>query len=234
MTVPTDKTYPALATNKSWQSKKSTGDKILTSTDLGASLTEAEKQWKLIDWDTLETPDKGAVKALGAAQIILRNATKAEAQVTKANNAVKGALAKARAAATNKSLSAKTKTAAANIATALKGAADRLDKVNINAHKQLVTDLAEAAEKPIEVTKIGVYSDRKEVASGAKASWDRKSGKLTVANIKWVGTAASFKGKTLTVAGTVAGNEHYEGISKVFQNDMKLDGSSTDTFVSAN
>ena len=40
MSVPAQHAYPANATNKVWQSKKSVGDKILTTTGLGPKLTE--------------------------------------------------------------------------------------------------------------------------------------------------------------------------------------------------
>jgi hypothetical protein len=75
MTIPNDTTYPTNATNKTWQAKKTVGDKLLTKTGLGAKLTTAETKWKAIPWHDLDIHNYtiGTVTAAEAAQ------TKAEA-----------------------------------------------------------------------------------------------------------------------------------------------------------
>jgi hypothetical protein len=131
----------------------------------------------------------------------------------------------ARVTAATKGLSGKSKDAADGVVTALADARKRLALVSITEFAKKVTDL----KAPTKVSKISVYSAGKEVATGSAATWDRKE--LKVTGVTWkVGKSDDYKGKTLTVHGeTVGGDPRAEGISKVFQNDMKIETASGTT-----
>ena len=69
MSVPTDMSYPAIATDPAWQKKKSFIDKAKSSTKtgLGADLKAAELKWKAIPWKDLDAK-KLAAKSAEVAQ----------------------------------------------------------------------------------------------------------------------------------------------------------------------
>lgn len=138
MTVPTDKTYPAIATNAAWQKKKSFVDKTKSSTKtgLGAALTDAETKWKAIVWANLD-PAREKVDDLPTAKLHWEAAEAADQKVTAAKNAVLLAKKQAQAAATNKYLSKPAQTAASAIADALQKAQTRLDQVDIQGFEKL-------------------------------------------------------------------------------------------------
>jgi len=227
MTVPTDKTYPVTATNKAWQKKKSFIDKAKasTKTGLGAALLTAEARWAGIPWKDLDA----STQTVGSVEGAQRNLAKAKTALIKLNAAKKAlvvAKSKAMTTKTNKALSKAAQLAASNIDLALGQAAKRLDKISLSDFE----DALEKAQKAaiINMTKINVYDGRNVVMTGGSATWDRKV--LKVSGVAWkVGKADDHKGKTLTVYGETAGNIHYEGISKVFQNDMKLQSGSGNT-----
>lgn len=224
MTVPNDTTYPTNATNKTWQAKKTVGDKMLTKTGLGAKLTTAETNWKAIPWKDLDIRSStiGTVEAAEAAK---KRAEAAMVHLKAALTAVTQAQDEARVTAATKGLSSGTKAAADAVVTALADARKRLALVSITEFDKKVTDL----KAPLKVSKIRVSSGGKEVATASAATWDRKE--LKVTGITWkVGKADDYKGKTVTVYGETAGSDaHAEGISKIFQNDMKLETASGTT-----
>ncbi len=231
MTVPAQHAYPAAATNKTWQAKKSTGDKILTSTGLGPKLTDAEAKWKLIKWDDMDL-SKQTVSTVAGAEAALRKAETAHHIVeTTVDKALRDAAAEAQVAVHNKKLSSTTQKAAQAAYDALIDAKDILDKISLQEFHLKVAALTQ----PIKVANIVVYSARTVVARADSAAWDRAAKKLTTRGMKWEkGQAATaYAGKVLTVSGQVEGNRDAEGISKVFKNDMKLDGGHTDVFVNA-
>ena len=227
MSVPTDMSYPAIATDAAWQKKKSFIDKAKasTKTGLGADLKAAELKWKAIPWKDLDAT-KLAAKSVEAAQRQLDTAKAAGTVIQEAKTALAKAKATAQATATNKALSKPAQLAATSIANALQSAATRLNSIKTLDFEAALQRL-EAAEL-IKVNKIRISSAGKEVATGGAATWDRKV--LKVAGVSWkIGAANDYKGKTLVIRGETEGNLHMEGIGKVFQNDMKLDTASGTT-----
>lgn len=73
MTVPTDKMYPVRATNAAWQ-KTGSLDKATatTQTGLGARLTKAENEWKLIRFQKLEASKLKQWKVDGGRHVMAR------------------------------------------------------------------------------------------------------------------------------------------------------------------
>jgi len=223
MTVPKDKTYPAIATNDAWQKKKSFKDKAksATKTGLGAKLTAAEKAWKLIEWDKLDAKKLAATKSISVAKQNVQAATTALAKVTTAKNLVHAAHAEAVKAAANAALSSTAMTAAGAIRDALATAEANLGKANVNDFQQIVDDLedaeAKAAIKP--VIDISVTFKGQEIVTGKIGSWDSKAGQLTITSgFKWeVETDyLSVLGKEVRVSATYAGDRAH------FSNNMKV------------
>ena len=149
MTVPTDKTYPPIATNSAWQKKKAFLDKAkaATKTGLGAKLTTAEASWKAIAWAKLDASALTKAAVISTAKTNLQTATTALAQVQKAKTDVQAAHAEAIKASTNAALSKPAKAAAVAIAQALQQAELRLDKVNTRDFQTVIDDLEKAAIK---------------------------------------------------------------------------------------
>ena len=227
MSVPTDMSYPAIATDPAWQKKKSFIDKAKSSTKtgLGADLKAAELKWKAIPWKELDAR-KLAAKSVEAAQRQLNTAKAAGTVIQEAKTAVAKAKATAQATATNKALSKTAQLAANDIANSLQNALTRLNSIKTLDFEDALARLERA--ELITINKIRILSAGEEVATGGAATWDRKV--LKVEGVTWkVGAANDYKGKTLVVKGETAGNVHYEGIGKVFQNDMKLDTASGTT-----
>jgi hypothetical protein len=160
MTVPADKTYPAIATNAAWQKKKSFVDKAKSSTKtgLGAALTDAETKWKAIAWANLD-PAREKADDLVQAKQHWEAAEAAEQKVAAAKNAVLLAKKQAQAAATNKYLSKPAQTAAAAIADALQKAQARLDQVDITGFEKL-RKYVEVSSKVPAVMKAGASIKR--------------------------------------------------------------------------
>jgi hypothetical protein len=227
MSVPADINYPAIATDPAWQKKKSFIDKAKasTKTGLGADLKAAELKWKAIPWKDLDAK-KLAAKSAEAAQKQLDTAKAAGTVIQEAKTALAKARATAQATATNKALSKPAQNAATDIANSLQNAITRLNSIKTLDFEDALDRLQKAGI--ITVNKIRIISAGKEVATAGAATWDRKV--LKVAGIAWkVGAANDYKGKTLLVKGETEGNVNSEGISKVFQNDMKLDTASGNT-----
>ena len=228
MTVPTDKIYPAVATNAAWQKKKSFIDKAKakTKTGLGAALTTAETKWKAIPWAQLDSK-AFKTKTVSAAQKNLQDAKLAQVKVTDAKSALVVARNFATASSTNKDLSKPAQAAATAIVDALKKAEARLTKVTLTDFETDLEDLEKAAL--IRISRVRVLSNGKEVATAGAGAWDRKVLKLV--GVAWkVGQSGDYTGKKVTVHGETQGSDQYaEGISKVFQNDMKLESASGNT-----
>ncbi len=229
MTVPTDTKYPAVATNAAWQKKKSFIDKAKasTKTGLGDKLTKAEAAWNAIPWAQLDAKKLNA-KSLDAAEKNLVKGKAAHEKVTDAMAKLVAARLSANIQAGNKALSGPAKTAAQAIATALRTAQDSLEDVKLT---DLEADVSKwAAAEAIKMTKVEISLKGKEVATAASGVWDRKV--LKLAGVTWkAGKADDYKGLVVKVFGETAGNVHYEGIGKVFQNDMKLESSSGNTAI---
>jgi hypothetical protein len=229
MTVPTDKSYPAVATNAAWQKKKSFLDKASSKTKktgLGAKLALAEKSWKAIPWADLDASKKTAGTPATAAKL-LDNAKDALLKVKTAINFLDDAKD---AATTTKNLKSLTKTsslAANNIANALASAIKRLETIKVTDFEDLVRKVQ--SESTITLTNIRVQDGTDTVMTGGSATWDRKV--LKVSNVVWKkGTANDINGKKVIVRGDMVGSsQHAEGISKLFQNDMKIDSAAGNT-----
>ena len=219
MTVPADKTYPATATNDAWQKKKSVADKALAKTGLGADLKDAEKKWNAVPWKDLDAHALAA-KTVAAAQGQLQTAKAANTQIQAAKTALTKAKGGALNAAANKSLSKTAQAAASAIANDLTGALTRLQSIKTTDFDQAIQRLEAAAI--VQINKISVQYGGEVVATATNGTWDRKE--LKVVGVVWkVGKADDYKGKTLTVHGEPALTSGIaEGISKVFQNDMKI------------
>jgi len=88
MSVPTDMSYPVIATDAAWQKKKSFIDKAKasTKTGLGADLKAAELKWKAIPWKDLDAT-KLAAKSVEAAQRQLDTAKAAGTAIQEAKTA---------------------------------------------------------------------------------------------------------------------------------------------------
>jgi hypothetical protein len=186
MTVPTDKTYPPIATNSAWQKKKAFLDKAkaATKTGLGAKLTTAEASWKAIAWAKLDAAAVGKVSVISTAKNNLQTATTALTQVNKAKSDVQAAHAEAIKASNNGALSKTAKTAASDIAQALQKAELRLDKVNTKDFQTVIDDLEKAAIKVI--VGLSVTYQGHEVMTADTANWDAHSKKLTITKgIAW-------------------------------------------------
>jgi hypothetical protein len=233
MTVPHDKTYPTNATNKTWQAKKTVGDKMLTKTGLGDKLTAAEKAWKEIPWDELDL-SKATITSVNGANKALSTAKEADKKVEAAKVALKHAYDEARVTAATKGLSSGTKTAATNAENALDEAHKRLGMISITEFEDKVKEL----DQPVTIMKVYVNTKGAQgatVADGGTGKWNRKDGELKTTGLNWkVGKAGDYHNQELKVSGTMVGSDpHAEGISKLFANDMKLKSGSSDTFVSA-
>ena len=223
MTVPSDITYPAIATNSAWQKKKSFKDKAKasTKTGLGAKLTDAEAKWKAIPWAALNAKTLGKVTSISVAKQHLQDAKTAETHVAPAKLAVQAAHAEADKAAKNTSLSSTAMTAAGAIRDELQKAEARLDKVNVKDFEQLVKDVedaeAKAAIKPLH--DISVTYKGKKIVTGSMGSWDSKAKKVTItAGFKWeVQTDyMSVLDKDVVVSATYASDSSH------FSNNMKV------------
>ena len=217
MTVPTDKTYPTNATNKTWQAKKTTGDKMLTKTGLGDRLTEAEKKWKAIAWDHLDLA-KQTIGNEEQARAALRQAQTAQAGVEAAKTAVTKAYDEARVTAATKGLSSGTKTAANNAVTALQQANQRLDTVTIKEFE----DKAKQMAAPAKLTDVSVVSGGKEVATADQGLWNSHTKELSLTRVTWKvdqKTIDTYKTAKMVVRATSAA-----GTKDVtdFTNDMQL------------
>ena len=228
MTVPTDKTYPAVATNAAWQKKKSFLDKAKakTKTGLGASLTTAETKWKAIPWAQLDAKALAA-KTVSGAQKNLAAAKLAQVKVQAAHDALVTAKNFATASSHNADLSKTAQAAATAIFSALDKADTRLKSVKLTDFEDALEKLEKSAL--ITMSKVRVLKDNKEVATAGSGTWDRKLLKLT--GVAWkVGKAEDYRGDKLAVRGETQGSDQYaEGISKVFANDMKIDSASGNT-----
>jgi len=186
MTVPTDKTYPPIATNSAWQKKKAFLDKAkaATKTGLGAKLTTAEASWKAIAWAKLDAAALTKVAVISTAKTNLQTANTALAQVTKAKTDVQAAHAEAVKASNNAALSKPAKAAAAAIATALQQAELRLNKVNTTDFQTVIDDLEKAAIKVI--VGVTVKYQGHEIMTADIANWDPHAKKLTITKgIAW-------------------------------------------------
>ncbi len=227
MSVPADKTYPAIATNTTWQKQKSFLDKTKakTKTGLGAELTKAQAAWAKIPWDALDAAALDA-KTITAATNNKKNALLALAKVKVASDAVGAAKDVADKTAVNKGLSKTAAAAAKAIAVALGKAETRLASVKTKDFDDALKTATEKAEalKRRDVVNLRIEAkvsgSKKQVGKANKAVWDQKT--LAVADMTWlVGKAADYQGKAVTIYGEYPDGEK-EGISRVFQNDMQL------------
>jgi hypothetical protein len=213
MTVPNDKTYPTNATNKTWQAKKTAGDKLLTKTGLGDKLTAAETKWKAIPWNDLDITQT-PITSLAGAQNKLRTAQAAELKVQAAITALTSAYDEARVTANTKGLSSGTKTAANNAVAALNDARTRLQHVSIQEFKDKVSELT----LPVTLDDIEVHSAGDVVATAGSGKWAISKGELEIDHITWkVGDNAitGYKTKKVVVTGKHKDNSG-------FTNDMLL------------
>jgi len=127
MPYPSKTTYPTLATNASWQKKKSLLDKTVK-TGVGPALVNAQSKWSLIKFTDLRVPSKWST--LEAAESALTKGKAAWKTVVAARTALKSAVTVTTTQSNNKKLSSASRTALRNIVTALKEADDRLDKMD--------------------------------------------------------------------------------------------------------
>ncbi len=227
MTVPTDRAYPANATNKVWQGKKSFLDKAKSSTKtgLGDTLKTAEASWKLIPWADLDASAKTAATP-AAAEKLLATAKLALVKVNKAKADLLVAKEQAKQTKTNKALSKTAMAAAAQIQIDLNTAINRLGTVKVTDFETLVSTVQ--SEALTRMTNVRVQLGKDQVMTGGAATWDRKV--LKVSGVVWKkGTANDIKGKKVVVRGDTAGNQNAEGVSRIFQNDMKLTAAAGNT-----
>ncbi len=227
MTVPADRAYPATATNAAWQKKKSLLDKAksATKTGLGETLKAAELKWKAIPWDALDASNKTAATP-EAAERLLSAAKLALVKVNAAKLELKAAKAQAKTTKINKALSKTAMAAAAQIEIDLNTAINRLGTVKLTDFESIVENVQ--AESLTKMSNVRVQFGKDTVMTGTAATWDRKV--LKVTGVVWkVGSAATIKGKTVIVRGDTVGNQNAEGISRVFQNDMKIDTAAGNT-----
>ncbi|MEP7357007.1 MAG: hypothetical protein ABI847_07185, partial [Anaerolineales bacterium] len=124
MPYPADITYPTLATNASWQAKKSKLDK-LGSTGVGPLLTAAETAWKQIKFTDLD--DRHTSTDLKAAKQRLVDAEAAMLKVGLARKALAAAITKADTQSKSKKLNSTSTKALTAIVAELKKADHRLD-----------------------------------------------------------------------------------------------------------
>lgn len=230
MTVPTDKTYPAAATNTAWQKKKGVLDKAkaATKTGLGATLTAAETAWKGIPWADLDASKKtagtpsGAEKLKETAEEALKKVATAKTKLTLAKN-------KAATTKTTSGLSSGAKTAAGQIETALENALSRLDDIKLTDFDQLIEKVK--TDTVTNLKDISVSDGKSVVLTGTSATWDRKEVKVKGVVYKGANTAENLKGKKVTVSAEKIASEKTEGGYLHFKNDMKFDSGTANTAV---
>ncbi|MCC7362186.1 MAG: hypothetical protein IT317_22065 [Anaerolineales bacterium] len=226
MTVPTNKTYPAVATNAAWQKKKSLFDKAKNSTGLGTTLKAAELAWKAIPWADLDAGSKtagtpaGAERLKGAAEEALKKVVTAKTKLTAAKN-------QATTTKTTAGLSSAAKTAAGQIETALDNALDALNTVKLTDFDQLIVKLT--ADTVTKLKSISVSNGKSVVLTGTAATWDRKTFKVTGVQYKGTNTADSLKGQKVTVSAEKIASEKTEGGYLHFKNDMQFASGTANT-----
>jgi len=111
--------WPAALTNKEWQKKKTTGDKILTKTDLGTELDKAQKAWGLVTWDLMKAEGKICPRPVDWDNAKNKAHGELVGHAAAAKTAVEAAAKQAGIVKNTKGLSSGTKTAATNIETGL-------------------------------------------------------------------------------------------------------------------
>jgi hypothetical protein len=181
MPVPSDTKYPAVATNAAWQKKKSILDKGIK-TKVGPALVLAEQKWKAIDFDDLKT--NTVHKRLGAAKEALKKAKVAYKASTDARAAVQAAHKLATTQSNNTKLNSASRTALKTIATALKGADDRLGQLD-DVIPALMVDVNNATQTAMATLKNLEVKDGSRILAHAKSAKLASNKTYEVKDITW-------------------------------------------------
>ncbi len=216
MPLPTDKTYPAIATNAAWQKKKSTLDKV-SKTGVGPLLVTAQDKWGDIKWADLEHAKQSL--SVQSATSRLAKAKAAYPAVLAAKKAVQAAAAKATTQSTNSKLNSASKKALADIAKALNAAYTRLNNMDdivplLEVDKNIITKKALENLANLEI-KAGST-----VIAWAKAAKLESNKTYLVSGVDWkVDNKTSLKYLQTKVKVTA-----HDAASGQFAADMVVDG----------
>ncbi len=178
--------YPASATDKVWQSKKTKADRLLKKTGLGTKLIEAEKRWNAVPWVEFAEHDFQSMQEVRVIDQKLKKVRAAYTLLLKVQPAVQAAAKHASNLWKLNGLSPEAKQAARDIWITLTDAQQELKRA---------TDRAQSTHNQLErqrvnlsvIHNLSLKLAGNVVATASKADWRAGEGELAVvsSDLKW-------------------------------------------------
>jgi hypothetical protein len=236
MPFPKSTTYPAAATNATWQKKKSVTDKLIK-TKVGPALLNAADKWGDINFADLKVPANWS--SVKAAQDALDKANEAWKTVVAARAALKSAIAVTKTQSTNSKLSSTSRAALKAILTSLEEADDRLEKMDdiipgLQVDVNIATKDAAEAQRKRQEKEAAAFNSLSDVevksgslvlfTGGAGDLQSNKSYEIKGQLVVSVDTAWKSLQKQVTVKGK-------DSLGRNFEKEMKLAGVTGDNMV---